>query len=462
MSRGSELVILLTSGLAQRQLYFREHPRLREVADRVVSELTALLDETGRPSLFLGVVEGHIVHEGRYLVGPTIAGRRLVALAERLGSGGVLLERDITRAEVLSFFDLAALDDVEGGLAGARALLAASGITHLQLSPPYEDPGWFGQFLFEGTDDAMGGGAGDDGDPTAGRLIPVCQSLFESVDEAHGKAAQSDAVDVDGARAVIEQLLGAADGNFVDVMQVVRYPDYDSYTVGHSVRVALILTLVCHRLGAEPHQLLEIGTAGLLHDVGKGRIPDEILYKPGRLDPDERQLMERHAVLGAQALLESRRASLLSVSAAWGHHVRPDGGGYPVPPEWAVRDRVTRILKVCDAFEAITAVRPYQEPVPARRALELIVGDRGGFDPSAVKAFVHAMGAYPPGTAVTLSSGARGVVTQAGERLDRPRVRLTHDPAGDPIDAPGAEIDLGDPAAEAFHVVEAPDAGRAA
>lgn len=456
MSAGAELVILLASGLAQRQLYFREHPRLREVASRVVAGLRELLDGTGRPSLFLGVVEGHIVHEGRYLVGPTIAGRRLVTLAERAGSGGFLLERAITEEEVLSFFDLVALEEVEGGLSEARSLLVASGIRSIQLSPPYEDPGWFGQFLFEGTDDAVGGALADDGDPSAGRLVPVCQSLFDTVDVSHGKVGQSKSVDVDAARAVVEQLLGAADGNFVDVMQVVHYPDYDSYTVGHSVRVALILVLVCHRLGAEPHRLLEIGTAGLLHDVGKGRIPDEILYKRGKLDPEERRLMERHAVLGAQALLDSRRAGLLAVSAAWGHHVRPDGGGYPRPSAWAVRDRVTKLLKVCDAFEAITAVRPYQEAVPARRALEVIAGDRQGFDPASVKAFVQAMGAYPPGTAVTLTSGFRAVVTQAGPSLGRPRVRLTHDPSGDAVDPATPELDLSSPEMADLHVLERP------
>ncbi|HEX6811940.1 MAG TPA: HD-GYP domain-containing protein [Planctomycetota bacterium] len=427
-----DLVTLLSQGIAQRVTYFATHPRVQQPAREFAARLATLLQEQHREFFFLGFVEGNLVHEGRFLIGPTIFGRRVVDMLEAIGSGGILLKAGVTADEMIALFGIAA--DLRAGpcdLAQARASLQQRKAVHVQFSPPYSDPDWFGQFLYEGAEPMFVPGAGGD---SLSRMVPVYQRMFDAVDAAHALTRRDAGIDIDGVRSIGEQLLAAAGDTFTDVMQLVRYPDYDTFTVGHSVRVASIAVLVGHSVGLPRELQIELATAGMLHDVGKSKVPDEILYKAGRLDPDERQLIERHPVLGAQILLENRQASHMAIAGAFGHHLRHDGRGYPSLPDWGVSSRITALLKVCDVFEALTAVRPYKGAMSPRRAYEIMVKDRGCFDPGAFRALVAAMGLYPPGTRVLLSSGEVGVVTKAGARIDSPFVRVTHDAEGAVLD----------------------------
>jgi len=427
-SRWDELVILLSTGLGQRRLYHAAHPKVAACGERFARRLNELLAETGGESFFLGVVDGKLVHDGRYLVGSSIVGRKLIEFAERLHCGGFLFPAGTDAQELQALFTLGAeLREPVAGLPEARALLAARGVRRVGLSPVYEDQGWFGQFLYKG-EESWGGG-----ELAAGGLesmLPVYQSLFGAVEGAHHSAARDGELDIDATRALSEKLLRSADEGFLDIMQLVRYPDYDSYTVGHSVRVAMIAVLVGHRLGLAQPFLVELGAAGLLHDVGKAKVPEEILYKPTRLSPDERRVIERHPALGAHILLENRAAGPLAVAAAWGHHLRHDGRGYPSRPPWAALGRATALLHVCDAFEALTAVRPYKLAMTPRRAYEIMLSDRGAFDPSLLAAFMRAMGLYPPGSQVRLTSGEQALVLAAGPDIARPRVRVVRDTSG--------------------------------
>ena len=442
-SGAEDLVAKLCSGLRHRRLYFEGHPEIRACAAQVASGLRSLLDESGKDLFFLGVAQGRLLHEGRYLIGSTILGRRLVDLLQRLHSGGLLFRAGLEAEEVTELFTVSVVaTSPTEGLEASRALLRDRNVRHIELSPPYEDVGWFGQFLYD-RDEGGGLSAGSDEE-----LAPVYQSLFDTVDAAHGRAAAGAQLEVDDARGTVEGLLKAANGNFTDILRLVRYPDYDAYTVGHSVRVSLLSVMVGHRLGAEPSFLVELGAAGLLHDVGKAKIPEAILYKAGPLDAEERRIISRHAQLGAQILLEQRGAGPLAIGAAFGHHLRHDRRGYPETQPWAVSDRVTSLIQVCDVFEALTAVRPYKPALTPRRAYEIMLSERGSYDPGALRAFVAALGLYPPGSQVRLSTGERALVVAAGDDLERPRVRLTHTASGEEIAAAERPVlDLSSPQA---------------
>jgi HD-GYP domain-containing protein (c-di-GMP phosphodiesterase class II) len=449
-ARVDDLVTLLSRGIAQRAIYFAEHPKVlacsRELAQRLTQEIAG--DEAG---FFLGSTEGRLIHEGRMLLGASIIGRKVAAFLDRLGSGGLLFRRGIEAQELATLFGLAVAqtEALAGGLGAARALLAANGVRHIELSPRFEDEDWFGRRARR----AAAGDEESEGLDGLGEMIPIYQSLFETVETAHRRAVGDHALDIDGARSASERFLNAAGGSFTDMMQLVRYPDADSYTVGHSVRVAMLCVLVGQYLGLPRPRLTELGTAGLLHDVGKAKVPDEILYKNGRLDPDELRIMRVHPEAGAKILLESGEASTTAVCAAWGHHLRHDLRGYPAVPGWAVQGETTALLQVCDVFEALTAVRPYKPAATPLRAYEIMFADPGAFHPSALRALVAALGIYPPGSRVRLDDGSRAVVVSAGERVDRPRLRVVRDAAGSPIareDQP--LLDLGDPTAAGIGV----------
>jgi putative nucleotidyltransferase with HDIG domain len=421
-----KLVILLSRGLSQRRLYFAEHPKVEACARELVDQLHPLLDELHQDFVFIGVVEGKLVFNGRFLVGPSITGGSLVKLSNQLHCGGFTFRRATTAAEALALFTLAAeLRDPTADLAESRQLLASRGITNIELAAAYHDGGGLAmeedQAIWQGRD-------------AGGRELPspvlVYQALFDVVTTAHGNAALDQNLDIDSARSVSEHLLQSTRGSFTDLMQLVHYPDFDTYTVGHSVRVATLAVYAGDKLGLANEQLLDLGTAGLLHDVGKSKIPDEILFKRGKLDDDEFKVMKSHAALGAEILMEHKRTTPMDVAAAWGHHLRHDGGGYPERPPWAVRNPVTALLQVCDVFEALTAIRPYKPPMTPRKAYDIMLKDRGAFAPALLGAFISALGLYPPGNHVRLSDGSFGTVVNAGIDIERPVVQLTHDAAG--------------------------------
>ncbi|MBU8869750.1 MAG: HD domain-containing protein [Gemmatimonadales bacterium] len=446
-----ELVILLTQGIGQRKMYFSEHPKVVAVCRSFPLKLGAFLKTEKKKSFFLGIVEGKLVHNGRYLIGPTIVGKKLSEFAEILHCGGFLFQSVVHSDEMKSLFSLAAeLAEPLAHLEEARSLIRDRGIKNIELSPVYEDPEHFGK-----PDDLDSLLADDDGGQMGGMFL--CQGLFEAVDSVHADSATGGVLDIDQTRQDSQHLVAGTKEGFMDIMQLVHYPDFDTYTVGHSVRVALLAVLVGHSMKLDDGMLLELCMAGLLHDVGKSQIPDEILFKPGQLDQDERLLMETHAQVGAEILMGHDKASPLAIAGAWGHHLRHDGGGYPSAPTWATRHFLTTLLQVCDVFEALTAIRPYKPPFSPRRVYEIMVSDKGAFDPAAFGIFVRSVGLYPPGSNIILSDGSRGTVTAAGVDPEKPCVLLTTDREGNSI--PTAEQDVLDLGAEGEALPEVVEIG---
>jgi len=220
-------------------------------------------------------------------------------------------------------------------------------------------------------------------------------------------------------------MLHFTQANFADVMQYIHYPDYDSYTIGHSVRVSSIVVFLGMKLGWPEESILAIGTAALLHDIGKSKIATEILYKTSPLTDDEYRLIQGHSRGGAELLLAQKDASSLDIAAAWGHHLRYDGKGYPPKPGWAVQSLLVALMQICDVFEALTAIRPYKQAIDPQHAFSVMIADRGAFHPSLLSAFISIIGLYPPGTYIELSDGRIGMVTGAGKIIDRPQVIIT-------------------------------------
>ncbi len=446
-----KLVILLSRGIGQRKLYAADHPRVRNHGREFVAQLQAFLAEIEEEAVFVGVVDGKLVYNGRYLVGPSIAGGHLVEFARMLQCGGFRFHLRTTEDEVRTLLGLAMeLKEPVGSLVETRALLASRGVEHIQVAAVYNSAAGLTT-----EDDQVAWQGKEQGGRALDSPLLVYQALYEVVTAVHGNAALNRAFDMDNTRSVSEYLLHSTRASFTDIMHLMHYPDYDSYTVGHSVRVAALAVYVGDRHGLRDEDLLDLGAAGLLHDVGKSQIADEILFKPGRLSPDEFKIMQAHATLGAEILMEHKTATPLDIAGAWGHHLRHDGGGYPEPPPWGVRNRLTALLQVCDVFEALTAIRPYKAPMTPRAAYEIMLKDEGAFDPGVLQAFIVSLGLYPPGNVVRLSDGTFGAVVAAGSDIARPQVRVTHAPSGQAIaEADQQLVDLGSAAGEDLAVAE--------
>lgn len=154
----------------------------------------------------------------------------------------------------------------------------------------------------------------------------------------------------------------------------------DRYTRGHCQRVADYACLIAERAGIRDRDLVWFRMGAFLHDVGKTEVPGEILNKPGRLTDEEREVIERHTIIGDEMLS--------SIEFPWdvrtmvrSHHERWDGRGYP--DRLAAEDipLTARILRIADVFDALTTSRSYRQPLTAEQAFQLMQDDHGSFDP---------------------------------------------------------------------------------
>ncbi len=428
--RFSDLIILLASGINQRRMYFDNHPKVQAISREFTDKLQPMLHDSGQDEFAFGVFNSKFIREGKYLVGPSIAGRSLIEFAEHLGSGGFVFRLPLTPTDLVTFFRLGARqkDDLPT-LETARALFRSEGLGHIELSRPLSEEGEGG----DGDSEAEPEGEMDFMAADFAPLLQVYQALYETVATNSIALSGDSRIDLEQARARGEELVAVSDSGALDVMQFMRYPDFDSYTIGHSVRVAALGSMMARELGWSRELQNEIATAGLLHDLGKGKVPDEILFKPGRLDDDERRVMETHPVMGARVLLANGETSPIVLAAAWGHHLREDGGGYPVMPSWFERSPAAALIHVCDVFEAITAARPYKNPMSPRRAYEIMLKDKGAYQPQMLATLIRMMGLYPPGSEILLSDQRRAVVVAKGPNAEQPLVRVTHDADGIPL-----------------------------
>lgn len=420
-------LVLLCRSLATRRLYFAGHGKVKELAAQLVNELRACLAEDADDDLFIGNVNGNMVYQGLKLTGPTLIGDKFIAFSENLRCGGFSFHRVLTVAEMEHFLDLSAeLAAPVASLEEARRLLLAQGIKAISLGNQYVEPA---DGLGRDKQHIWAGQAGDSAVSSPGQIF---QALSEVVRGIFQDAASDQSIDITGTRSVSEYLLEHTRANLADLTLDIQYPEFDVYTVGHSVRVAALAVYVGTALGMEDHMLLQIGTAALLHDVGKAKIPGSIIHKQGKLTEEEFGIMKSHPVLGVEILFAHRQSTNLDRAAAIGHHIRHDGHGYPRLPPWAVRHPVTALLQICDVFEALTATRPYKKAKSPFEAYGIMVGDKGGFDPQVLALFIRAIGLYPPGNSVLLSDGRTAKVVKTGPLIDRPTVLITTDPDGQP------------------------------
>jgi putative nucleotidyltransferase with HDIG domain len=163
-----------------------------------------------------------------------------------------------------------------------------------------------------------------------------------------------------------------SEGNFKEVLKGVR--GHDNYTYVHSMRVATLLSLFGHRIGIRGDDLLTLATGGLLHDVGKMDIPQDVLNKPGRLSDEEFAVMRSHVTHTSRHLRESPGIPRGVITIAEQHHEKLDGKGYPNGLQGAQLNDLARMAGIVDIFSALTDRRVYKPPVPPEKSLEIMEG----------------------------------------------------------------------------------------
>jgi len=209
------------------------------------------------------------------------------------------------------------------------------------------------------------------------------------------------------AEAVVRSLSVAMHGDRQMVVPLLRLREHDEYTTTHSMNVAVLSMALAEFLGYGGSTVRAYGVAGLLHDVGKVRIPLDILNKPGKLTDEERAVINSHPVEGARILLAAEESLEMAAIVAYEHHIMHDGGGYPGLHWCRTCHTASRLAHVCDVYDALRTHRPYRAAWSSEAVLEYI-DERAGteFDPEVAHAFVRMMRQWEPCVATLEDEGA--------------------------------------------------------
>lgn len=220
----------------------------------------------------------------------------------------------------------------------------------------------------------------------------------ETVQWIHQVAAEKEEVPEAETAAIVGALLVAVRSARELVAPLLQIQETDQYTTTHCLNVSLLSMSLAEYLRLSDEDVLAVGEAGLLHDIGKCRIPPAILNKPGRLTPQERAVVEHHVVEGARMLIGSEQRNALSAVVAYEHHMHWNGeAGYPKPGVPHTPHRFSRLVHVCDVFDALRTRRPWRPPLTAEAVLAFLAGRAGSeFDPELVEGFLQMMRRWEP------------------------------------------------------------------
>ncbi|HUW50064.1 MAG TPA: HD-GYP domain-containing protein [Sulfuricella sp.] len=305
---------------------------------------------------------------------------------------------------------------------------------------------------------------GEETGGVSGGLVSVCEERDAAIEiQSHAHQAIRDMMrDIRMGRQLEMERVDQAIGGITDsilrnstaLIQMSRVKTKDNYTYMHSVGVCTLMTAFCNTLELGRDITRQISTGAILHDIGKMKVPDEILTKPGRLTDPEFEEMKRHVSYGCEIVRQLAPISPISFSVLSQHHERYDGSGYPARLKGEEISQFGQMAAIVDVYDAITSDRVYHKamaPVEAVRKIQ--EWGEFHFNRELVRHFIHCVGIYPPGTFVRLESGLIGaVVEQNAASLLRPTVRMVYDTRKNWGVTP-YELDLSGPSGDADRIV---------
>lgn len=221
-------------------------------------------------------------------------------------------------------------------------------------------------------------------------------------------------------------------------MSLTGIRDIDNYTFLHCVDVCIYSAVAAKALNLSQDDIVEVALAGLLHDIGKCKIPLEILNKPGKLTNEEFNVMKHHALYGMEIIRNTPGLSEKTARIVSQHHEKWDGTGYPFKLKGNDIDYLSRIVSISDVFDALSADRVYRKRFLPHEAAEYLLSNcETQFDPKILNVFVSQIAVYPEDTVVMLNTGEIGrVLFSKGCHAMRPTVSVITRKDGPPIFRP--------------------------
>lgn len=418
-TRAEELAERLAAAVSSRRLYGSDHMRTNHARRAFVAALLDFLEDDAAPDAFRLVSDGGaLTVEGIPLSRASLFGKLLCRL-EGVGLAGLGFTERVSDKSIASLVDwLAERDGLppKGGFAGVELIAESVGLGARLARDPAD-------LLVDRV-------------PEMRLPLRIYRTAVQALEAAMRDLRAGRDLNVHELAEISEWVAEEAFRSGLQLIGPTRFVRQDEGTLQHSINVFLITTALLQPFAKSARELAEIAQAALLHDVGKSRVPAEVVGKRGRLTEAELQLMRRHPEYGAEILGRYDAMSPLAIEVAYCHHMRDGGHGYPKPVLPLEPGPVTHVVQVADMFEALTAKRSYKESYTVDEAVRILVGTPGMESRKpALWLLLGRLTGSPPGSEVVLSSGERAVVVRAHQDAPKkPLVRILADSGGAPVE----------------------------
>ncbi|HSM16063.1 MAG TPA: HD domain-containing phosphohydrolase [Gemmatimonadales bacterium] len=367
MTDPTRFLTSLGQALATMALYPAGHPARERVVDAAFEQLQRLMQEDPTPRILF--IDGEVVYS-----------RQVLRQMSEWEWGIRLADAGIQRLE---FLGQITGDEFEGFLTDV----------YQRLSPDTPDTSTarqmtatnirYGPVGVRGADTSMAAEA-----VATATIAYSLQDEVYAIEWMHEEVKHTGNLPLREAHAVVRSLSLAMHSQGAIFLPLLELKQFDQYTTTHCSNVAVLSMGLAEHLGLASEHVRGVGVAGLLHDLGKIRIPKEILVKPGKFTEEERNMMQAHPVEGARIILSRERSLDLAAVVAYEHHVMLNGGGYPALRFQRDCHYASKLVHVCDVYDALRTDRPYRGALPSEEALSYLAEKAGTeFDPDLVRAF---------------------------------------------------------------------------
>jgi HD-GYP domain-containing protein (c-di-GMP phosphodiesterase class II) len=408
-SRVEEALGAVATAVRNTTFYGVQHAVVVGCLKEATGLLNALLER--RPTLEINVQIDQFVFDNLPL--PDYMGT-LVPLAEELLAreiGRITFIAGVEQRELAVLAEVLITDpralDLQGGANGA---LTINQVAHIALEPRRPD-------------------RVDDNQREA---LAIYEDAVDTVRRAMNAVERGHNIDTQAVRAIVEEMLGSLLYDSTGLVSLAAIKSYDEYLYEHSVNVCIVTMVFGCTLGLNEKQMMELGMAGILHDIGKVFVPLDIVRKPGPLTEEEWMVMHTHPLVGAKVLATTPGVPDLAPVVAFEHHIKHDRTGYPKVARPRPLNFYSHICTIVDCYDSLTTVRPYRAPVRPEQAVGwMLYSGQSQFEPRLLQRFAALLRLYPVGAIVKLDSGDWAVVSGGSEKdPSRAVVRLLADSAG--------------------------------
>ena len=240
------------------------------------------------------------------------------------------------------------------------------------------------------------------------------------IDDMHSDIRSGKPVDTENAKVLVGEMVSSVTHDPDALVWLTHLKNRDEYTALHSLNVCTLSLVFGNHLGLDDSMLQELGLGALLHDIGKLRVPLEVLNKPAKLTDEEFDLMKQHPTYGVQLLAQNQGLSKDVIEVVHSHHERLHGQGYPRGLKGSQISLLSRIVSIVDVYDALTSDRVYRNGTPPNTSMKIMHKEAGTeFSLGLLEQFIECLGLFPSGSLVELNTGEVGVVIPSGKKQHR-------------------------------------------